>query len=134
VVALVDVALVRQLERGIESDEGVLRAEVQRVVDRPVDLRTQWTVESATIAEIEVRGAKRATHLADLASRVEQALEDVLEDDARAEGDPHGLDGVEHRVDDVRRRCTAGEVGQQGDKGEIGTKDTHSQRCWATRG
>mmetsp|Transcript_21279 Transcript_21279/g.52407 ORF Transcript_21279/g.52407 Transcript_21279/m.52407 type:complete len:375 (-) Transcript_21279:2187-3311(-) len=75
--AAVDVVAV-VVEEGVGGDEGVLGADVEVVVDLPVDL-------------------------ADLAGGVEEALDDVLEDTGGTEGQAHGLDGLEHRVDDVGR-------------------------------
>jgi len=46
-------------------------------------------------------------YLADLARRVEETLEDVREEDARAERDAHALDGFHDGTDDVGRRLKA---------------------------
>jgi len=62
----------------VERHHRVRRTEVEHVVDAPV-------------------------HLAHLACWVEQALQRVVEQHARTERDPHGLDGVHNSADYVRR-------------------------------
>ena len=74
------------------------------------------------------RERESETHLADLARRVEEALEDVLQDDARPERDAHRLDGVEHRVDDMRRSCRAAGAGQPEHAGREGGEEGEEGR------